>query len=86
MHIVLLGMHLKIVQILGDGIFVVGDIHLVVDDVARMGDPLPAYHELVFGVVPEGVGQSAVPAGKSHAAFDRFQQLFFTFRYSLSSS
>ena len=44
---------------------------MVVDDVAGMGDPLPAGDELVFGRFPERVAHAAVIAAEADAAFDR---------------
>jgi hypothetical protein len=38
------------------------DIHRVLDDVARMRHPLPARHELIFGVVAERIAHAAVPS------------------------
>ena len=48
-----------------------GDVDAVVDDVAGMGDPLAAAHELVFDRLAEGVAHAAVIAGKADAASHR---------------
>ena len=40
----------------------------VVDDVAGMGDPLAAAHELVLDRLAKGVAHAAVIAGKADAA------------------
>ena len=44
------------------------DVDPVVDDVAGMGDPLAAAHELVFGRVAERIAHAAVIAGEADAA------------------
>ena len=43
----------------------------VVDDVAGMGDPLAAAHELVVDAVAEGVAHAAVIAGEANPAAHR---------------
>ena len=53
------------------------NIHAVVDDIAGMRHPLPADHELVFGIVAEGIGHATVPTAQPDPALDRIQQPFF---------
>ena len=70
-HEVLLGLHVKArLEAPGDGIGRVGEVDVVVDDAARMGDPLAADHELVLDGGAVGIAQAAVPAGQADAALD----------------
>src|SRR3954451_15317336 len=50
MHKILLAMHGEIIQAPGNWVFVVGDINCIVDNIAGMGYPLAADHELIVGV------------------------------------
>ncbi len=63
-HVVLLGVHLKVVQIGCDRI---GVIH----DVPGVGDKLSTDHELILGVHAEGVAHSAVLLGYPEPAANR---------------
>src|SRR5215210_1370208 len=67
-HVVLLGVHLKVFETGGYGVFVVYDVDFVVDNVAGMGHPLAPDHELVVYALAERVGHAAVPAGESDPA------------------
>ena len=60
-------------------IIVFDDIYFVVDDVARMGDPLAADHKLEFGVHTERIARATVPAGKANTAPDGIKQARFLF-------
>ena len=51
-----------------DRIVGLGDVDAVVDDVAGVGDPLAAAHELVLDALAEGVAHAAVIAGEADAA------------------
>ena len=73
-HVVLLGVHPEVGEAFRDRIVALRDVHGVVDDAARVGRPRAAHHELVLGVVAEGVAQPAVPAGQAHAAADGVEQ------------
>ena len=68
MHVVLLGAVGEIADARHDRIVGPGDVDAVVDDVAGMGDPLAAAHELVVGRIAEGVAHAAVIAGEADAA------------------
>ena len=71
MHVVLLGAIVEVPDPLHDRIVRPGDVDAVVDDVAGMGDPLPAAHELIFDRFAEGVAHAAVIARKADAAAHR---------------
>jgi len=73
-HVVLLGMHVEIAQPGHDGVLRLDDLHIVIDDPARVGHPLAAYHELVLGVVAEGIAHAAVPAGDPDASLDGIEE------------
>ena len=47
------------------------DVDAVVDDVAGMGDPLAAAHELIVDALAERVAHAAVIAGEADAAAHR---------------
>ena len=70
MEVVLLRVHPEVLEAPGDGILVVGDVDLVVDDVAGVGDPLAAGHELVPDVPPEAVAHAPVPACEADSGLD----------------
>ena len=74
MQVVLLGVHAEITQTGRDRVLTIGDLDRVVDDVAGVGDPLPADHELVLGAAAEGVGHPPVPAGNSGPAGNGVEQ------------
>ena len=71
MHVVLLGAIGEIVDPLHDRVVAPGDVDAVVDDVAGVGDPLAAAHELVVDRVAEGVAHAAVIAAEPDAASHR---------------
>jgi hypothetical protein len=79
-HVVLLGIHFEIRDSHHDRIARVRDVDRVIDDVARMRDPLPTDHELILGVVAKSVRHAARPACITCASFDRLEQPFFLFR------
>ena len=60
-----------------DGVIRFGDVDGVGNDAARMGYPLPADHELILGIVAEGIAHAAVPPGNAHTAAHRVQQSLF---------
>ena len=76
MHVILLGVVIKITNALHDRIIVPRDVHSVIGDVAGVGHPLAAGHELVFGFIAEGVAHGAVKAAEPHAALDRRAEIF----------
>ena len=68
MHVILLGAIGEARNPLHDRIVGLGDVDVIVDDVAGMGDPLAAAHELIVDAVAERVAHAAVIAGEADAA------------------
>ncbi len=62
MHVILLGAVAKRGNALHDRIVRLRNVDAVVDDVAGVGNPLAAAHELVVDRLPEGVAHSPVVA------------------------
>lgn len=79
-HIVLLAVHGKVFQSGGDGIVGAGDLYGVVNEIARMGHPLPADHKLIFGVIAKRVSHAPMPSGEPHPRANRVEQAFFLLR------
>src|SRR5258708_2028415 len=67
MHVILLRPIGKIANSLHHLIVRPRNIDRVVNDLAWMGNPLPAYHELVVRLTAEGVAHLAVEAGQANA-------------------
>ncbi len=74
MHVVLLGLHPEIAEPRDNRIVGLDNVHSVLDDASGVLHPLTADHELVAGVVAEGIAHPAVPSGDADAALDRIQQ------------
>ena len=79
MHVILLGMHLKIVYAGRNRVIVVGDVDGIVNDIAWMRHPLAAYHPLVGSIVAEGIRHAAMPTTQPHTAANCIEQPFFLF-------
>src|SRR5271165_755757 len=71
MHVILLGPVRKSGDALHDRIVGPRDVDAIVDDVAGMGDPLTAAHEVVLDALAERVAHAAVIAGETDAALHR---------------
>lgn len=70
MHVVLLGAVREIIDAVHDRIVAPDDVDPVVDDVAWVGHPLTAAHELVFRGFTKGIAHAAVIAAKADTALD----------------
>src|SRR5258708_35364570 len=64
-HVVLLRMHAEILDTLRDGVVLLHDLYLVIDDSTGVRDPLPSYHKLIVRVAPESLSPSPVTAGQA---------------------
>ncbi len=67
MHVILLGVHGKIIESLSNGVFVIGDLYGVVDDPAGMGYPLSAHQVLIVRTLAESVRHAAMPSANPYA-------------------
>ena len=74
MQVILFGVHLEVVKAGRYRIVMVRNLNHVVNDVARMGHPLPANHELVLNSIAKCVGRTPMPASEAGSAVDRVQQ------------
>src|SRR6185436_17068534 len=63
-QVVLLRMHAEVGESRGDGVVTFGNADIEVHDVAGMGNPLGAGHELVVDAVTERIDEAAVPASQ----------------------
>ena len=70
-HVVLLGAVVEVVQPLHHRVVAARDVDAVIDDVARVRDPLAAGHELVVDRIAERIAHAAVKAGHAHAGAHR---------------
>ena len=65
-----------------DGVIRPRYIHAIVDDIAGVGDPLAARHELIFSLIAERIAHQPVHSGQTYTAPHRSAEIFYFWRFN----